>query len=121
MPISCYISAKHLKRIACFYSDFYISYCNIGSPVKTTKLPLTTPSDKQRCRQARNISSAFTGLAELQLTAGNASVLVFGLGVLIVYLMLGALAFLAMRSIDLNIDAQVGLVTLIRMPPRTAS
>ncbi len=82
-----------------------------------------------------NIGSAFTGLAALQLSAGNASVLVFGLGVLIVYLvlsaqyesyvtpviilatvplaMLGALAFLAMRSIDLNIYAQVGLVTLI--------
>ena len=82
-----------------------------------------------------NIGSAFTGLAELQLSAGNASVLVFGLGVLIVYLvlsaqyesyitpviilatvplaMLGALAFLAIRSIDLNIYAQVGLVTLI--------
>ena len=82
-----------------------------------------------------NIGSAFTGLAALQLSAGNASVLVFGLGILIVYLvlsaqyesyvtpviilmtvplaMLGALAFLAIRSIDLNIDAQVGLVTLI--------
>ena len=82
-----------------------------------------------------NIGSAFTGLAALQLSAGNASVLVFGLGVLIVYLvlsaqyesyitpviilatvplaMLGALAFLAIRSIDLNIYAQIGLVTLI--------
>ena len=71
----------------------------------------------------------------LQLSAGNASVLVFGFGILIVYLvlsaqyesyvtpviilmtvplaMLGALAFLAIRSIDLNIYAQVGLVTLI--------
>ena len=61
--------------------------------------------------------------------------LVFGLGILIVYLvlsaqyesyvtpviilmtvplaMLGALAFLAIRSIDLNIYAQVGLITLI--------
>lgn len=82
-----------------------------------------------------NIGYAFTGIAALQLSAGNASVLVFGLGVLIVYLvlsaqyesyvtpvvilmtvplaMLGALAFLALRSIDLNIYAQVGLVTLI--------
>ena len=82
-----------------------------------------------------NIGSAFTGLALLQLSAGNASVLVFGLGIVIVYLvlsaqyesyitpviilatvplaMLGALAFLAIRSIDLNIYAQVGLVTLI--------
>ena len=82
-----------------------------------------------------NIGSAFSGIAALQLSAGNASILVFGLGVLIVYLvlsaqyesyitpviilatvplaMLGALAFLAMRSIDLNIYAQVGLVTLI--------
>ncbi len=82
-----------------------------------------------------NISDAFTGLAALQLSAGSASVLVFGLGVLIVYLvlsaqyesyvtpviilatvplaMLGALLFLSMRSIDLNIYAQVGLVTLI--------
>ena len=82
-----------------------------------------------------NIGYAFTGLASLQLSAGNASVLVFGLGILVVYLvlsaqyesyvtpviilmtvplaMLGALAFLAMRSIDLNIYAQVGLVTLI--------
>ena len=82
-----------------------------------------------------NIGYAFTGLAALQLSAGSASVLVFGLGILIVYLvlsaqyesyvtpviilmtvplaMLGALAFLALRSIDLNIYAQVGLVTLI--------
>jgi multidrug efflux pump subunit AcrB len=82
-----------------------------------------------------NIGYAFTGLAALQLSAGNASVLVFGLGILVVYLvlsaqyesyvtpviilmtvplaMLGALVFLAMRSIDLNIYAQVGLVTLI--------
>jgi len=82
-----------------------------------------------------NINYSFTGLASLQLSAGNATVLVFGLGVLVVYLvlsaqyesyvtpmiilttvplaMLGALAFLALRSIDLNIYAQVGLVTLI--------
>jgi hydrophobic/amphiphilic exporter-1 (mainly G- bacteria), HAE1 family len=82
-----------------------------------------------------NIGYAFTGIAALQLSAGNASILVFGLGVLIVYLvlsaqyesyvtpviilmtvplaMLGALVFLALRSIDLNIYAQVGLVTLI--------
>jgi multidrug efflux pump subunit AcrB len=82
-----------------------------------------------------NISYAFTGLAALQLSAGSASVLVFGLGILVVYLvlsaqyesyvtpviilmtvplaMLGALVFLAIRSIDLNIYAQVGLVTLI--------
>ena len=82
-----------------------------------------------------NIGYAFTGLAALQLSAGSASIMVFGLGVLIVYLvlsaqyesyvtpviilmtvplaMLGALAFLAIRSIDLNIYAQVGLVTLI--------
>jgi len=82
-----------------------------------------------------NIGYALTGLASLQLSAGNASVLVFGLGILIVYLvlsaqyesyitpviilmtvplaMLGALVFLALRSIDLNIYAQVGLVTLI--------
>ncbi|MFL0756409.1 MAG: efflux RND transporter permease subunit, partial [Prochlorococcus sp.] len=82
-----------------------------------------------------NIGYAFTGLAALQLSAGSASVIVFGLGLLIVYLvlsaqyesyvtpviilmtvplaMLGALVFLAIRSIDLNIYAQVGLVTLI--------
>ena len=82
-----------------------------------------------------NIGYAFTGIAALQLSAGSASVLVFALGILIVYLvlsaqyesyvtpviilmtvplaMLGALAFLSIRSIDLNIYAQVGLVTLI--------
>ena len=82
-----------------------------------------------------NIGYAFTGLAALQLSAGSASILVFGLGILIVYLvlsaqyesyvtpviilmtvplaMLGALGFLALRSIDLNVYAQVGLVTLI--------
>jgi multidrug efflux pump subunit AcrB len=82
-----------------------------------------------------NIGYAFTGIAALQLSAGSASVLVFALGILIVYLvlsaqyesyvtpviilmtvplaMLGALVFLAVRSIDLNIYAQVGLVTLI--------
>jgi multidrug efflux pump subunit AcrB len=82
-----------------------------------------------------NIGYAFTGIAALQLSAGSASVLVFALGILIVYLvlsaqyesyvtpvvilmtvplaMLGALVFLSVRSIDLNIYAQVGLVTLI--------
>jgi hydrophobic/amphiphilic exporter-1 (mainly G- bacteria), HAE1 family len=82
-----------------------------------------------------NIGYSFTGIAALQLSAGNASVLVFGLGIFFVYLvlsaqyesyvtpviilmtvplaMLGALVFLALRSIDLNIYAQVGLVTLI--------
>ena len=82
-----------------------------------------------------NIGSAFTGLAALQLSAGSAGILVFGLGLLVVYLvlsaqyesyitpviilatvplaMLGAMIFLAVRSIDLNIYAQVGLVTLI--------
>ena len=82
-----------------------------------------------------NIGYAFTGIASLQLSAGSASVLVFGLGILMVYLVLsaqyesyvtpviilmtvplamfGALVFLALRSIDLNIYAQVGLVTLI--------
>ncbi|HJN35791.1 MAG TPA: efflux RND transporter permease subunit, partial [Prochlorococcaceae cyanobacterium Fu_MAG_50] len=82
-----------------------------------------------------NIGSAFTGLAALQLSAGSAGILVFGLGVLVVYLvlsaqyesyitpviilatvplaMLGAMIFLAIRSIDLNIYAQVGLVTLV--------
>jgi multidrug efflux pump subunit AcrB len=88
-----------------------------------------------RSLDLNNIGYAFTGIAALQLSAGSASVLVFGLGVLIVYLvlsaqyesyvtpvvilmtvplaMLGALVFLALRSIDLNIYAQVGLVTLI--------
>lgn len=89
-----------------------------------------------------NIGYAFTGIASLQLSAGNASVLVFGLGVFIVYLvlsaqyesyvtpviilmtvplaMLGALLFLALRSIDLNIYAQVGLVTLIGLAAKNA-
>jgi multidrug efflux pump subunit AcrB len=87
-----------------------------------------------RDQNFNNIGSAFTGIAALQLSAGNASVLVFGLGILFVFLvlsaqyesyvtpviilmtvplaMLGALVFLALRSIDLNIYAQVGLVTL---------
>ena len=82
-----------------------------------------------------NIGYAFTGLSALQLSSGNASLFVFGFGVLVVYLvlsaqyesyitpviilmtvplaMLGALVFLAIRSIDLNIYAQIGLVTLI--------
>ena len=89
-----------------------------------------------------NIGYAFTGLAALQLSAGSASVLVFGLGILVVYLvlsaqyesyvtpvvilmtvplaMLGALVFLALRSIDLNIYAQVGLVTLIGLAAKNA-
>ena len=88
-----------------------------------------------KAQDYNNIGYAFTGLSALQLSAGYSSMLVFGLGMLVVFLvlsaqyesyltpviilmtvplaMLGALAFLAVRSIDLNIYAQVGLVTLI--------
>ena len=102
---------------------------------KSSGQALAVIQDQFKQLSFNNIGYAFTGLAALQLSAGNASVLVFGLGILIVYLvlsaqyesyitpviilmtvplaMLGALAFLAIRSIDLNIYAQVGLVTLI--------
>jgi len=102
---------------------------------KSSGQALTLIQDLFRAQNFNNIGYAFTGLAALQLSAGNASVLVFGLGILVVYLvlsaqyesyvtpviilmtvplaMLGALVFLALRSIDLNIYAQVGLVTLI--------
>ena len=102
---------------------------------KSSGQALSTIQQLFKAETYTNIGSAFTGLAALQLSAGNATVLVFGLGVLIVYLvlsaqyesyitpiiilatvplaMLGALAFLAIRSIDLNIYAQIGLVTLI--------
>jgi multidrug efflux pump subunit AcrB len=102
---------------------------------KSSGQALTLIQDLFRAQDFNNIGYAFTGLAALQLSAGNASVLVFGLGILVVYLvlsaqyesyvtpviilmtvplaMLGALVFLALRSIDLNIYAQVGLVTLI--------
>jgi HAE1 family hydrophobic/amphiphilic exporter-1 len=102
---------------------------------KSSGQALTAIQNLFKQQDFTNIGYAFTGLAALQLSAGSASVLVFGLGILIVYLvlsaqyesyvtpviilmtvplaMLGALAFLAIRSIDLNIYAQVGLVTLI--------
>jgi multidrug efflux pump subunit AcrB len=102
---------------------------------KSSGQALTLIQDLFHAQDFNNIGYAFTGLAALQLSAGNASVLVFGLGILVVYLvlsaqyesyvtpviilmtvplaMLGALVFLALRSIDLNIYAQVGLVTLI--------
>jgi len=102
---------------------------------KSSGQALNVIQDQFKQLNFNNIGYAFTGLASLQLSAGNASILVFGLGILIVYLvlsaqyesyitpviilmtvplaMLGALAFLAVRSIDLNIYAQVGLVTLI--------
>ena len=105
------------------------------APGTSSGQALTKIQELFRNADFTNIGSAFTGLAALQLSAGNASVLVFGLGVLIVYLvlsaqyesyitpviilvtvplaMLGALVFLRLRSIDLNIYAQVGLVTLI--------
>ena len=108
-----------------------------GGPAagKSSGQALDKIQDLFKGQNFNNIGYAFTGLAALQLSAGNASILVFGLGVLFVYLvlsaqyesyvtpviilatvplaMLGALAFLAIRSIDLNIYAQVGLVTLI--------
>ncbi|WP_216903688.1 efflux RND transporter permease subunit [Synechococcus sp. CCY 9618] len=102
---------------------------------KSSGQALTRIQQIFKAQDFNNIDYAFTGLAALQLSAGNASVLVFGLGILVVYLvlsaqyesyvtpviilmtvplaMLGALVFLALRSIDLNIYAQVGLVTLI--------
>ena len=105
------------------------------APGRSSDQALATIQELFKAQNLNNIDYTFTGLAALQLSAGNASVLVFGLGIVIVYLvlsaqyesyitpviilatvplaMLGALAFLAMRSIDLNIYAQVGLVTLI--------
>ena len=95
-----------------------------------------------RAQNYNNIAYAFTGLSRLQLSAGSSSILVFGFGVLVVFLvlsaqyesfmtpiiilmtvplaMLGALAFLALRSIDLNIYARVGLVTLIGLAAKNA-
>ncbi|MEB3321985.1 MAG: efflux RND transporter permease subunit [Synechococcaceae cyanobacterium] len=95
-----------------------------------------------RAENFNNVGYAFTGLAALQLSAGAASLLVFGLGILVVFLvlsaqyesfitpliilmtvplaMLGALAFLAARAMDLNIYAQVGLVTLIGLAAKNA-
>ncbi|WP_413441503.1 efflux RND transporter permease subunit [Synechococcus sp. MIT S1220] len=105
------------------------------APGRSSGQALATIQELFKAQNLNNIDYAFTGLAALQLSAGNASILVFGLGIVIVYLvlsaqyesyitpviilatvplaMLGALAFLAIRSIDLNIYAQVGLVTLI--------
>ena len=102
---------------------------------KSSGQALSAIQQQFKAMDFNNIGYAFTGIAALQLSAGSASVLVFGLGVLFVYLvlsaqyesyvtpviilmtvplaMLGALAFLSLRSIDLNIYAQVGLVTLI--------
>ena len=109
---------------------------------KSSGQALTAIQQIFNAQNFNNIGYAFTGLAALQLSAGSASVLVFGLGVLVVYLvlsaqyesyvtpviilmtvplaMLGALVFLAMRSIDLNIYVQVGLVTLIGLAAKNA-
>ena len=112
-----------------FIGDAFVAPMFLGGQALTAIQQIFTQQN------FNNIGYAFTGLAALQLSAGSASVLVFGLGVLVVYLvlsaqyesyvtpviilmtvplaMLGALVFLAIRSIDLNIYAQVGLVTLI--------
>ncbi|QEY32504.1 efflux RND transporter permease subunit [Synechococcus sp. RSCCF101] len=82
-----------------------------------------------------SIGTAFTGLTRLQLASGSAAVVIFALGILVVYLvlsaqyesyitpitilmtvplaMLGALLFLGLRGISLDIFGQVGLLTLI--------
>ena len=57
---------------------------------KSSGQALTLIQKLFQAQQFNNIGYAFTGLAALQLSAGNASVLVFGLGILVVYLVLSA-------------------------------
>jgi HAE1 family hydrophobic/amphiphilic exporter-1 len=85
--------------------------------------------------QIRGISSDWTGLSREEVKAGSLAIVIFALGILVVYLvlagqyeslsdpliilmtvptaMLGALLFLSLRGEVLNIYAQVGLVMLI--------
>ena len=57
---------------------------------KSSGQALTKIQQIFKAQDFNNIGYSFTGLAALQLSAGNASVLVFGLGILVVYLVLSA-------------------------------
>jgi HAE1 family hydrophobic/amphiphilic exporter-1 len=91
--------------------------------------------DSYRSLNFTNIGQAWSGLTRSEVQAGSLAVLVFALGIVVVYLvlsaqygsyidpliilmtvplaMLGALGFLVLRGQVNNVYAQVGLVTLI--------
>ncbi|WOD38032.1 efflux RND transporter permease subunit [Nodosilinea sp. E11] len=88
------------------------------------------------------VGQAWQGTAREEITSGGLAVVIFGLGVLVVFLVLaaqyenyvdpiiilltvplavlGALVFLFLRGLDLNIYAQVGLVMLIGLASKNA-
>lgn len=88
------------------------------------------------------VGMSWQGTAREEISSGNLAVLIFGLGVLVVFLVLaaqyenyidpiiilltvplavlGALVFLFVRGLDLNVYAQVGLVMLIGLASKNA-
>ncbi|TVP63839.1 MAG: efflux RND transporter permease subunit [Leptolyngbya sp. LCM1.Bin17] len=88
------------------------------------------------------VAQAWEGTAREEIAAGGLSVIIFGLGIVVVFLVLaaqyenyidpiiilltvplavlGALVFLFLRGLDLNIYAQVGLVMLIGLASKNA-
>jgi hydrophobic/amphiphilic exporter-1 (mainly G- bacteria), HAE1 family len=88
------------------------------------------------------VSQAWQGTAREEIASGGLATIIFGLGVLVVFLVLaaqyenyidpiiilltvplavlGALVFLFLRGLDLNIYAQVGLVMLIGLASKNA-
>ncbi len=113
-----------------------------SAPGISTGQGLTAMEQLATKHMLRGMQYSWTGLAEQEIEAGNKAIIIFGLGILVVYLtlaalyesfalpfiillsvpmaVLGALAAVSMRGLSDDVYTQIGLVMLIGLAAKNA-